>query len=61
MEECPSCKLLNCFYDKLKLTPEERRIVEKLRDNPQKAIEYLEKIRPKSQLKLAFRSCGKKI
>jgi len=59
-EDCPVCELLNCFYKKLKLSLEERRIMEKLHDNPEKAIEYLRKIKSDNELRLAFKSCREK-
>jgi len=57
-EECLACELLNCFYNYLKLNDKERRLVERLHDNPKKAVEYLKRIRSSSELKKAMKKCS---
>ncbi|RLG96240.1 hypothetical protein DRO29_04950 [Candidatus Bathyarchaeota archaeon] len=56
-EECPACSLIDCFYKELNLSPEERKAVEKLHDDPQKAIAFLRKIRTEDELRRAFMKC----
>ena len=55
--ECPACNLIECFYRELNLSEEEYKKVKELEDTPEKAIEYLESIRPHEQIKRAWRRC----
>jgi len=56
--ECPNCRVIDCFYKKLKLTDEELKKVKELEKDPEKVIEYLSSIRSDDELKEAWRSCS---
>ncbi len=55
--ECPNCRVVECFYKRLKLTDEELKKVKELEKDPEKAVEYLKSIRSEKELKEAWRKC----